>query len=62
MDKKKFADKVLKVIGLLVGLIILQIAITSLTPYFAPLDNPELFEAVITYGHWIGNVIYGVTI
>lgn len=60
MDRKQFADKVRKVIGLLVGLMILQIAITFMIPYVGPIDNPELFETLITYGHWIGNIIYGV--
>lgn len=62
MDKKHLTDKVLRVIGLLVGLTILQIAITFLIPYVAPPDNLELFMALTTHGHWIGNIIYGLTI
>jgi hypothetical protein len=62
MDKKQLTDKVLRVIGLLVGLTILQIAITFMIPYVAPTDNPDLFITLTTHGHWIGNIIYGLTI
>ena len=62
MDKKQLTDKVLRAIGLLVGLTFLQVAITFLIQYVAPTDNLELFMALTTHGHWIGNVIYGLTI
>lgn len=58
MDIGQLADKILRVIGLLVGLNILQIIITYTIPYFMPLDNPDLLATLTTYGYWIGNIIY----
>jgi hypothetical protein len=62
MVKKQFADKILRVIGLLVGLNILQIVITFMIPYITPLDNPDLLSTLTNYGYWIGNIIYGLII
>ncbi|MBX2969979.1 MAG: hypothetical protein KF803_11460 [Cyclobacteriaceae bacterium] len=59
---KRLTDKVLRVVGLLVGLMILQIAITFAIPYVTPTDNPDLFIALTIHGHWIGNIIYGLII